>query len=129
MAQMNAGINRTFIVTTAPVLQYTAVKLDTATQNGVLTATASSDPIAGIATGFGKDGSVGDAVVVQSKGFSALISMSASNNIGDLITATTAGQGVVTTTNHAFIIGRALQAAAAQNDIIEIELLMCYLSS
>lgn len=128
MAQVNAGINRSFVAT-ANLTQFTIVKLDTASQNGVNVATAASDPIAGVVTGWNKDGTTGDVVTVQSKGFSTLISMSAACSIGDLITATTAGQGVATTTNHAFVVGRALQAAAAQNDLIEVELLMCYLSS
>lgn len=128
MTQFNVGINRPF--KTGSNLstngQYTIVKLDTANQNQVLTSTTATDPIAGVVTGFAKDGSVGDTVTVQSKGFSVPVLMSASCNIGDLITATTGGQGVATTTAGAFVVGRALQAAAAQYDVIEVELLMCY---
>lgn len=127
---MQAGIDRTFNAgADLSASQYCIAKLDTTTANQVLVATTSTDKIAGIITGFAKDGKQNDAVVIQSKGFSAKIQMSASCNIGDLITATTAGQGIVTTTNKDFIVGRALEAAAAQNDVIEIEMLMCYLSA
>ena len=122
MTQFNTGIDRTFIAG-EDLTQYTIVKLDTSNQNQVLEATAGSDPIAGVVTGFGKDGSENDAVQVQKGGFSTKVLMSASCNIGDWITATTGGKGIATTTDHANVIGRALEAASEDGDLIEVELI------
>jgi hypothetical protein len=125
--QANYGIDRTFKAG-ADLALLSIVKLDTANENQVVEATAGSDPIAGIAITFGKDGKTGDTVRVQKGGFSGRVIMSAACNIGDLITATTGGKGVVTTTNHDFVVGRALQAAAANGDVIEVGLIMGFLS-
>ena len=125
MAQLNVGVDRTFIAS-EQITQYTIVALDTGNENQVLEADSSTDPIAGVAVGFGKDGSTGDAVQVQKGGFSTKVIMSASCDVGDLITSTTNGFGVKTTTAGDFIVGRAIQAANALNDVIEIELLMGY---
>jgi Uncharacterized conserved protein (DUF2190) len=125
MVQFNTGIDRTFIAAEA-ITQYTIVAVDTSVQNQILEADTSTDKIIGVATGFGKDGSEGDAVQVQKGGFSTKIAMSASCNIGDLITATTNGFGVATTSNGDFIVGRALEAASEEGDVIEVELLMGY---
>lgn len=49
---------------------------------------------------------------------------SAAIAIGALVTATSAGKAVTTTTDGNVIVGQALEAAAADGDIIEIKLMM-----
>lgn len=127
MTGLNVGVNRTFVAG-EQLAQFLIVALDTSTENQVLLADTSTDKIAGVVTGFFKDGNTGDSVTVQSKGFSTKIIMSASCSIGDRITATTNGQGITTTTDKDFVVGIALQAAVNAGDIIEVELLMTYLS-
>jgi len=128
MAQLQTGNTRTFVAgVDLSASQYCIAKLDTAVENQVNLATAASDPIAGVIDGFGTTGKAGDTVVIRKGGFSAKVIASAAISIGDKVTATTAGQAVTTTNGGDFLVGRALQAAAAQGDVIEIELIMAYL--
>lgn len=53
---------------------------------------------------------------------------SAAISIGDWITSTSAGKAVTTTTDKDFVVGRALEAATDDGDIIEIQLMMFTLS-
>ena len=47
---------------------------------------------------------------------------SAAISIGDFVTSTAAGKAVTTTTDKNVVLGRALEAAAADGDIIEVQL-------
>jgi hypothetical protein len=97
------------------ITKNTVVKL---TSTGVDVATAGSDKICGVAM---SDAAAGDQVAVQFTG-TAKIQASTSISKGAWITATTDGQAAATTTDHNVVVGMALEAATAQNDLIEVQL-------
>jgi hypothetical protein len=86
------------------------------TATGVDVATANTDAMIGIAM---TAASQGDMVTVRVAG-AARVQASAAISVGALVTATTAGQAVTDSTDKHGIIGRALEAATAQNDLISI---------
>lgn len=88
------------------------------TSTGVAPATAGSDAIFGVAM---TDASTGDMVTVRVDGV-ARVQASTGISIGAWVTATTSGQGVTTTTDKHVVLGRALETASAQNDLIAVQL-------
>lgn len=98
---------------------YTAVKLDS---NGkVVTATAGTDVIIGVVHVAVASGKAADVRLRSGQG-TAIITASDVVAIGAAVTATTGGKAVTTTTANNQIIGYAIQAAAADGDLIEIML-------
>ena len=69
----------------------------------------------------------GQAGCYRHQGTSKVVA-SAAIAIGDWVTTTNAGKAVATTTDKDIVIGKALEAAAADGDIIEIQLSMFTLS-
>lgn len=65
----------------------------------------------------------GQAATVRYVGTTKVVA-SAAIAIGEEVTSTSAGKAVTTTTDGDFVIGRALEAAAADGDIIEVQLIM-----
>lgn len=86
------------------------------TSTGVDVATASSDAIIGVAM---MAAASGEMVTVRVAGI-ARVQASTAITIAALVTATTAGQAVTTTSDHALVIGRAMETASAQNDMIAV---------
>lgn len=86
------------------------------TATGVDVATANTDALIGIAM---TAAALGEMVSVRVAGV-ARVQASTSISIADRVTATTAGQAVTDTTDKHGIIGRALEAATAQNDMIAV---------
>ena len=87
-----------------------------ATATGCDVATANTDILLGVAM---TNAAAGEMVTVRVLGI-ARVQASAAITLGDRVTATTAGQAVTTTTDKQTIIGRALEAATAQNDLIAV---------
>lgn len=86
------------------------------TSTGVDVATANTDNIIGVAM---TDASQNDMVTVRILGI-ARVQASTSISVGARVTATTAGQAVTDVTDKHGILGRALEAATAQNDLIAV---------
>ena len=86
------------------------------TSTGCDVATANSDAIIGVAM---TAASSGDMVTIRVAG-AARVQASAAITVGDRVTATTAGQAVTDTTDKHGILGRALETASAQNDLIAV---------
>lgn len=63
----------------------------------------------------------GKAALIRNAGTSKVVA-SAAIAIGAFVTTTSAGKAVTTTTDKDVVIGRALEAAGADGDIIEIQL-------
>lgn len=91
------------------------VKMGTAA-NEVVEATAGTDQIIGVSVDAATD-TVDDEVGVVMLGIYK-VSMSAAVTKGAAVTATTAGQGVTTTTDNNYCIGYALATGTAANDLI-----------
>lgn len=70
----------------------------------------------------------GGAALYRFAGTSKVVA-SAAISIGDWVTTTSAGKAVATTTDKNVVIGRALEAATADGDIIEIQLSIFTLSA
>ena len=97
------------------------------TSTGVDVATAGTQAIVGVAVENANIGGQYKPCDYQYRGIVKCIA-SGIIAVGALVTATTGGKIVTTTTNARFIVGRALEAASANNDIISVQLLMCTLS-
>lgn len=82
-------------------------------------ATAGTDDIIGVITEGGK--ASGDPVTIQDL-TDVSVTMSASCNEGDWITATTGGKGVATTTDGDVVLGWAMEAAGADGDRIKVRM-------
>ena len=99
----------------AAILANRFVKL---TSTGIAAATAGTDKIAGV---MNKQEGVATGEIAPVVVFgTAKVVASAAVAIGDAVTATTGGKAVVTTTTGNIVRGIALEAAAADGDIIEI---------
>lgn len=96
-------------------LQYTLVKLGSSA-NEVDSATDNQDTIVGV---LENKPEAGEAASVQILGTSKVVA-SAAISRGDRVTATTGGKAVATTTDGDSVAGIALEAASAEDDIIEI---------
>src|SRR4051794_40146372 len=98
------------------ITQYAIVKV---TATGVDISTAATDKIVGVAQ---QAAAAGEHVDVRFGGTTKIVS-SGSIAAGDAVTATTAGKGVTTVTDHQIIVGRALEAGTTSCDICEILLM------
>src|SRR5258708_5436743 len=111
MAVSVRDFEKSFLADNA-VTAYNVVKV---TSTGADVATANTDKIIGVAQATC---AAAEQVVVRFVGTSKVIA-SAAVSVGDRVTATTSGKVVTTTTDKQGIIGMALEAAAADGDIIE----------
>jgi hypothetical protein len=109
-------------------LQFTFVKLDT-TQNQVVAATAASDHILGIIKNAPNTGEIANVVLCGGGEGTFKVVASTVIALGAWLTATTGGQAVTTTADHAFVGAMALEAATAQGDIIEVQLMAFTISA
>lgn len=101
--------------------QFYIVKLDTATQGGVLLAAAASDQIIGVLQnkpGTGSISGVNHAAVVRILGISKVIA-GGTVAVGDWLTSDANGKAVATTTAGDYVIGRSLNAGSS-GDIISV---------
>lgn len=115
MATSVRAFERSFLADNA-VAQYRVVKV---TSTGCDVATAATDKVVGVE----QNGcAAAEQAVVKFLGTSKVVA-SAAVSVGDLVTATTGGKVVTTTTDHNVIVGRALEAAAADGDVIEVLLM------
>lgn len=96
----------------------TANRVVKITSTGVDTATAATDAIIGVSKNAPGQG---EAAAVQFAGTARVVS-SGIIAVGAWVTATTGGKIIATTSDHAVVLGRALEAAAADGDVIEIAL-------
>jgi hypothetical protein len=117
MSTSLTGVVKSFTADAA-ITKNTIVKLTTTGISTVDVATAATDKIIGVAL---NTVALGEQVSVQLTG-TAKVSASTTVTAGAFITATTAGQGVTTAADHAVVVGRALESATAQNDLIEVQL-------
>ena len=99
--------------------QYRLVKLDS-TQNKVVVATGGTDNIIGVVLDGGKASGDRVRVGLLSAQGTLLVVASAAITLGASVTATTGGKAVATTTTGNIVAGIALEAAAADGDLIEI---------
>jgi selenocysteine lyase/cysteine desulfurase len=121
MSQSVRAFEKSFLADNA-VTAYNVVKV---TSTGCDVATASSDAIIGVAQATC---AAAEQAVVRFIGTTKVIA-SAAISAGAKLTATTAGKVVTTTTDHHNVIGIALEAAAADGDIIEALLVNYTLSA
>lgn len=112
MSQSVRDIEKSILADNA-ITQYALIKV---TSTGCDIATADTDKIIGIAQ---YAAAAGEHVTVRFGGTSKCVS-SGSVAAGDLVTATTAGKGVTTTTDKKVIVGRALEAGTTSGDIFEV---------
>ena len=101
------------ILADAAVTAYNVIKV---TSTGCDVATGATDKIIGVAQATC---AAAEQAVVRFGGTSKVIA-SAAVSAGDRVTATTSGKVVTTVTDHQTIVGMALEAAAADGDIIEV---------
>ncbi len=106
----------------AAITQYRIVKV---TSSGVDVSTADTDKILGVAK---LTVAITEQCPVQISG-TAKVTASAAISVGDYLTATTAGKAAATTTDKKRVIGIALEAAAADGDIIEVLLMPGFMTS
>src|SRR4051812_6486256 len=99
----------------AAITAYQAVKI---TSTGIDVATAATDAIVGVAQ-IGV--AIGEQCNYRFIGTTKAIA-SAAISAGAKVTATTGGKVVTTTTDHHVVLGIALEAAAADGDLVEIQL-------
>jgi hypothetical protein len=125
MAQYNEFRERSFKAgADLSAKQYFFVKLDT-TQNQVVLAT-SATAVFGILKNAPKSGEVANVVMPQ-EGTMKVVAAGVIA-LGAYVTSDSSGKAVSTTTNKDICMGIALQAAAADGDIIEIALVGATLS-
>jgi hypothetical protein len=98
--------------------QYRFVKLDS-TQNKVVVATSGTDKIIGVLLNAPKLGWEAKVGLLGGNGTYQIVA-SAAIALGAYLTATTGGKAVTTTTAGNVVAGQALEAAAADGDLIEI---------
>jgi hypothetical protein len=123
MSQSIKDFEKTFIAAAdLSSSKYCIVKLDTNGKAAI--ATLATDNIIGVLQNKPK---AGEAAIVRFLG-TTKVQASTGITLGAFVTATAAGQGVTTTTDKANIIGRALETATAQNDLIEVLLALSTLS-
>jgi hypothetical protein len=103
----------------------TAFQVLKVTSTGVDVATAATDAIVGVAQ---MAAAITEAVTYRFIGTTKAVA-SAAISAGAKVTATTGGKIVTTTTDHHVVLGIALEAAAADGDIIEVQLGICTLSA
>jgi hypothetical protein len=109
------------ILADAAIGQWRLVKV---TSTGCDVATADTDKIIGVE----QNGCAAtEQAVVRFIGTTKVVA-SAAISAGDLLTATTGGKVVTTTTDKKVVIGRALEAAAADGDVIECLLMIGFTS-
>lgn len=98
--------------------QYYIVKL---TNNAAVLATAGTDAIVGTLDEV-PQGTTGSCSIAHVSGSgTGKVVASGAISVGDLLTATTGGKAIATTTANDFVFGRALQAATQDGDVIEYE--------
>src|SRR5690349_196842 len=98
--------------------QYRLVKLDS-TQNQVVVATAGTDNIIGYLQNAPKSGYEARVTLLNAQGTTQVVA-SAAISKGAFITATTGGKAIATTTSGDTVSGVAIDAAAADGDLIEV---------
>lgn len=114
------GLKKTFIQTDTSVIKYRIVKLGTAA-NEVVASTADTDVMFGVAD-ESANSTAGDPVGVITSGIVKVCIASASTK-GGYITATTAGKGILTTTNLKKYIGILLETTTASDQVAQV--LLC----
>lgn len=114
MAENVRDFSKTFVADAAITAGIIA-KLTTA---GCDIATAASDLIIGVVT---NNPGIGEAANVQFVGTVKVVA-SAAITKGAWVTATTAGKAVTTTSDHAVVLGRALNTVTTSGDLVEVEL-------
>jgi hypothetical protein len=112
MSQSVRDFEKSFLADAA-ITAYTCVKV---TSTGVDVATGDTDAIIGVAQ---NTVAIGETVTVRFAGTSKVIA-STTVSAGALLTATTLGKVVTTTTDHKVVVGRALEASLADGNLIEI---------
>ncbi len=121
MAVLRTGTSRTF---KAGGTIYDARFVCFSGDNTVIAATADTDFIIGISDIPGPEGTtvtIGmDVDVIVADGVACELSMSTTCTRGCLLTATTAGQGVTTSTGEKRVGARAMQSATATDHRIEV---------
>jgi hypothetical protein len=95
--------------------QYRLAKLDTSNADGVVVATDATAPIVGSVQ---NNPTAGHAAEISLVPCIAKVVASAAISVGDKITATTGGKAVTTTTIGDWFAGLAIDAAAADGDVI-----------
>jgi len=111
------GISKTFVQTNTTVLPFRIVALGT-TADQVIAATAATDVMIGV-TDEGADSTANNPVNVITAGVVKLTIASASTK-GGYITATTAGKGILTTTNLHKVIGILLETTTASDQVAQV---------
>jgi hypothetical protein len=120
MSGMQTGRDRTFIAgADLSNSQYRFVKLDS-TQNKVIVATAGTDNIIGVLLNAPKSGEEARVGLLNGNGTYQIVA-STLISLGAVMTATTGGKAVTTSTTGHRVAGIALEAAAADGDLIEIQ--------
>ena len=97
--------------------EFLVMKVDTANDHSVVTATASTDPIVGILQNKPKAGAAADLRFVGT----SKVQAGGTITRGDRVTATTGGKVITTTSNKDVCVGIAL-ASAVSGDVVEIML-------
>ena len=111
------GLSKPFKQTNTTVVPFRIVKLGTAADE-VVAATAATDVMLGI-TDEGADSTAGNPVNVILAGVVKLTIASASTK-GGYITATTAGKGILTTTNLHKVVGILLETTTESDQIAQV---------
>ena len=119
MSQSVRDFEKSYLADNA-ITQFQVVKVTATGVNTCDVATANSDAIVGIAQNAGN---AGDTICVRFIGTSKVVA-SAAITQGQSVTATTAGKVVADSTAGHGIIGRALEAASASGDTIEVLLML-----
>jgi hypothetical protein len=119
MSEITLGRSKTFKAGAVAIPQGTIVKFDT--DGTVICSTSATEVHIGIA----EQATVANgqcSVILRDGMGTAKVVASTTISVGAKITATTAGQAVTTTADHAEVVGVALEAATAQGDLIEVML-------
>lgn len=116
----NQNVSPLGFVAGAAISQYRLVKLDT-TEGRVIATTAITDVAQGAS--MNSAAALGDLVAVQNFG-KVKLTASAAITLGDQVMPTASGAGKISTSSGATArtIGIALQAAGADGDVIEVQL-------
>lgn len=119
MSNTMEGLKKTFIQTNTSVNPYRIVQLGTAA-NEVIASTADTDVMFGVAD-ESANATAGDPVGVVTSGIVKVCIASASTK-GGYITATTAGKGVLTTTNLKKYVGILLETTTVSDQVAQVYL-------
>ncbi len=117
MSNTMNGLVKSFIQGDTSLAKYRLVKIGT-NADEVVSATTTSDVLFGV-TDESADGVAGNPVGVITSGI-VKVSIASASTKGGYITATTAGQGVLTTTDKQKYLGILLETTTVSNQIAQV---------